>query len=74
MPDKLVKFIATFCFIGYVPLAPGSAASIAGGLIAIFLFPSLAIYVAVWLIITILGFIASDRMEAIMGKKTPDAL
>jgi|SRR3989338_2495644 len=74
MPDKLVKFIATFCFIGYVPLAPGSAASIAGGLIAIFLFPSLAIYVAVWLIITILGFIASDRMEAIMGKKDPGCI
>ena len=51
MSDKIVKFITTFGFIGYLPLAPGSMASVAGGLIAIYLSHSLLIYFAVWLIL-----------------------
>ena len=74
MSDKIVKFITTFGFIGYLPLAPGSMASIAGGLIAIYLSHSLLTYFAVWIIITVLGFVASDRMEAISGKKDPGCI
>jgi phosphatidylglycerophosphatase A len=74
MSDKIVKFITTFGFIGYLPLAPGSMASIAGGWITLYLAHSLPIYFVVWLIITILGFIASDRMETIVGKKDPGCI
>ena len=74
MSDKIVKFITTFGFIGYLPLAPGSMASVAGGLIAIYLSHSSLIYFVVWMIITVLGFIASDRMEAISGKKDPGCI
>ena len=74
MPEKFVKFITTFGFIGYLPLAPGSMASVAGGLIAIFFSYSLPMYFAVWVIITVLGFIAGDRMETLMQKKDPSCI
>ena len=74
MSDKIVKFITTFGFIGCLPLAPGSMASVAGGLIAIYLSHSSLIYFVVWMIITVLGFITSDRMEAITDKKDPSCI
>ena len=46
----------------------------AGGLIAVYLSHSLGLYLAVWLVITVLGFMASDRMEAIEGKKDPGCI
>ena len=74
MPEKFVKFITTFGFIGYLPLAPGSMASVAGGWIAIYLSHSLLMYFAVSMIITVLGFVASDRMETLMQKKDPSCI
>jgi phosphatidylglycerophosphatase A len=74
MPDKLTKFITTFGFIGYLPLAPGSLASLVGGWMALQLLPSLPAYFAVLAIVTVLGFIASDRMEAVMKTKDPGCI
>ena len=74
MFDKFIKFISTFGFIGYLPLAPGSMASVAGGFIAVGLAHSVPTYLVAWLIITALGFMASDRMEALEGKKDPGCI
>ena len=74
MPDKIIKFITTFGFIGYLPLAPGSMASIVGGLMALYLIKSFVLYFTVLIVVTVLGFIASDRMEALTKEKDPGCI
>lgn len=74
MTDKLTKFITTFGYIGYLPLAPGSVASIAGGWLTLYLLPSLPVYFLVLMIVTVLGFMTSDRMETVMKEKDPGCI
>ena len=74
MLNKIIKFITTFGFIGYMPLAPGSMASIAGGLLAVYISSNLAVYLSVFTVVTVLGFLASGRMEAIVGAKDPSCV
>lgn len=65
------KLVSTFLFVGYFPLAPGSIASIAGALLALMLYQNSLMYIFVWFIITLLGFLTSGRMEASLGSKDP---
>jgi len=71
MTDKSVRLFSTFFYIGYSPFAPGTAASIAGGLIAIILHNHPIIYVLAFIAITRVGFLVSGRMEKLEGKKDP---
>jgi len=74
MPDRFVKLIATFCYVGYLPLGPGSMASIAGALLCGAVQANPVVYVIVLAVITFLGFRVSDRMEAIAGSKDPSCI
>ena len=74
MSDKLVKLLSTFFYIGYLPLAPGSMATIAGALIAYCLRDQIPAYVLVFAAITACGFLVSDRMEKIVGQKDPTCI
>jgi phosphatidylglycerophosphatase A len=71
MPDKIVKMLSTWFYIGNFPVAPGTAASAAGALMAVVCSPSLFLYVLVMLTVAILGFMVSGKMEAMLGQKDP---
>ncbi len=69
--DVIAKTVATFFGIGYFPAAPGTAATAAGVVLAFFLFPYPWLYVAVTLILLIIGIQASGRVEKILNSKDP---
>jgi len=71
MSDKCVKLFSTFFNTGYFPVAPGTAASLAGGLIALFLHKHPVIYIFLFTAITYTGFLVSGKMEKLEGKKDP---
>ncbi len=74
MSDKLTKLCATFFYVGYIPVAPGSMASIAGALLSLIFSSNIFCYVAVFGLITIIGFLVSTRMEEIARKKDPSCV
>lgn len=71
MTDKFVKLASTFFYVGYFPLAPGTMASLAGGLLALSLSKYPVIYAAVFIAVTFIGFLVSGKMEKLEGKKDP---
>ncbi len=74
MRDQAVKLLATCFFIGNVPVAPGSLASLAGTLLAIALYGHPGIYVLLFLLITFAGFAVSGRVEELIGQKDPSCI
>lgn len=74
MRDKLTKLLATFFYTGYFPVAPGSLATIAGALLSIIFSVNLAGYILAFFMVTIAGFLASDRMEKIAQQKDPSCI
>ena len=74
MRDRLARILATFFYIGNVPLAPGSMASLAGMLLAIGLYGHPAVYIIFFLAITFLGFAVSTRVEKLLGQKDPSCI
>ncbi len=74
MRNKLSKFLATFFYIGDLPFAPGSIASIAGTLIYIIVYQNLVLYLFCLTAITAIGFLVSGRAEKIVGQKDPTCI
>ena len=70
----MTKLFTTFFYIGYAPLAPGSAASLAGVVICYALQNHAALYIVVWAIVTVLGFAFAGGMEKMAGKKDPSCV
>ena len=71
MNDKFVKFISTFFYTGYFPMAPGTFGSAAAALMSFVFSESLPVYCTVFVVITVLGFATSGRMEKLLGKEDP---
>ncbi len=74
MGDKLTKLLATFFYIGAIPPAPGSVATIAGALIAIVFHGRPFMYAAVFLVITAVGFGVGGRIERMLKEKDPSCV
>lgn len=74
MVNKISELLATFFYVGYLPVAPGSIATILGGLLAYALMPNTALYLAVTVIITAAGFFVSGKAEKVIGKKDPGSI
>lgn len=68
------RLIATFFFIGYLPLAPGSAASLAGVMLAIIFYDNTFVYGTFFLLVTILGFLTTGDVEKTLNKKDPGCI
>ena len=71
MTDKMVKLLSTWFYIGNLPVAPGTMASIVGAVMSIILSKVPLLYVFVLLVVTVLGFMVSGRMESILKQKDP---
>jgi len=74
MADRLVKMFSTFFYVGYLPMAPGSMASVVGVFISIILADSLFLYCLVFAFVTVIGFRIGDRMEVLVGEKDPSCV
>ena len=74
MPKSWIKVFATSFYIGYSPLAPGSLASLLGLGVSLLLRGNLVVYVLVTAVVLLLGFVAADRMEAIVQRKDPSCV
>lgn len=72
--NTLIKLFATFFYVGFFPLIPGSLASIVGALLAVVLSASGMLYLAVFVLISAAGFFVSGRMEKLTGEKDPSAI
>jgi len=68
---KIAKLFATLLFIGYVPLAPGTAASLAALPVYYLLRQSPVLYFWVTLAFLGLGFWAAGRAEKAFREKDP---
>lgn len=71
MPKSLNKLIATFFYVGYFPLIPGTAGSIAGVLVYFLVKDNILAYILVLAALLILGFLASEKTEELMARKDP---
>ncbi|HQL41435.1 MAG TPA: phosphatidylglycerophosphatase A [Candidatus Omnitrophota bacterium] len=74
MVNKIARMIATFFYVGEIPIAPGTVASFAGAMISIALSHNLALYLAVFAVLWVIGFLASERTEKIVGKHDPSCV
>lgn len=74
MSDKIVKMLSTWFYVGNFPVAPGTAASAVGAIMAMVCSPNMFLYILVILIVTILGFMVSGRMEKILDQKDPGCI
>ncbi len=68
---SLTKLIASVCFIGYLPLIPGTFASIAGALFFLFFNGNPVIYLSALFTSVLLGFIFSGKAEKLYQEKDP---
>jgi phosphatidylglycerophosphatase A len=65
----VLKQIATLWFIGYLPVAPGTFASLFAFVLFILLKPSLPAHITLLLIITVVGIISSHVTEILLNEK-----
>lgn len=66
--------LSTWFYVGDIPGAPGTAASAVAVLMAVIFAPNIFLYILVTIIVTVIGFKVSGRMEAILGKKDPGCI
>lgn len=66
--------VSTFFYIGYFPLAPGSMATLLTVGICYSLRSHGGIQIVLFLLVTVLGYLLSGRMEKIAGKKDPSCV
>lgn len=69
MPKFAIKILSTFFYVGYLPLVPGTFASISGIFLFYLVKDSGTIYFLLTLALLILGFLVAGRAEEIFQKK-----
>lgn len=67
--ERIIKIISTFFYLGYLPLAPGTFASLAGIFIFYLVGRNSVLYLSVVCLVLVLGFRVSSRAEIIFGRK-----
>lgn len=67
--QKLIKFIASFFYLGYVPQVPGTFGSLGGVVLYLLVKDSPLAYLALIFVVVILGFQVCGRAERLFGQK-----
>jgi len=70
----LIRVISTFFGVGYFPLIPGTAASLAAVILYFLLKDNPLIYILTLAVLLVLGFLTSGKAEAAIGKKDPSSV
>ena len=71
MRNFLVKTLSTFFYVGYLPLIPGTFASLVGVLIFYIARSNFPVYICLTLCVIFSGFFVSGKAEKIFNKKDP---
>ena len=71
MSNSLAKIFATFFYIGFMPFAPGTTASMAGMLVYFLLYRHMALYILAFVVLTLVGFLTAGRVEKNLNRKDP---
>lgn len=74
MRAKCVRLLATFFYVGEIPAAPGSAASLVTALLAMAMSPQPVVYIAVTILLTWVGVAVSGKFERQAGQKDPSCV
>lgn len=74
MTSEFVRLTSTFFYIGNLPMASGTIASLAGALLCVILSPSVVLYLVVLAAVTITGLLVGGPMEDIVKKKDPSCV
>lgn len=74
MFNKLIQILATVFYLGYVPPASGTVASLVGVVIFLLFHQGAVLYVSILIAVTLIGFYVSGRMEKIAGRKDPSCI
>lgn len=69
-----IRISATFFYLGYFPMASGTFASIFGALLAFMLHDNLFFYLLGGIVISLLGYATSGKMEDLQGQKDPSCV
>ena len=69
MKDRIVKVIATFFYVGYLPIMPGTWASAASALIYLSIKENTILQIALFAVIFFAGLYTAGRAEGLLGKK-----
>ncbi|MBU3958303.1 MAG: phosphatidylglycerophosphatase A [Candidatus Omnitrophica bacterium] len=67
--NPIIKTLSTFFYVGYLPLIPGTAASIVGVLLFYLVKGSIFIYILSTLALMVIGFLVAGQAERIFNKK-----
>lgn len=72
MKNSIAKIIATFFYVGLIPIGPGTFGTLAAiPLFYALTFTPLYLYLAITVVIILISVWASSRAEAIFGKTDP---
>ncbi len=71
MLKSLTKLFSTFFYVGYFPLIPGTAGSLAAIIIYLLVKDNPPVYFTLTLILLALGFLASTEMEKLAKRRDP---
>ena len=71
MQNKTIRSLATLFGIGYLPIMPGTFASIAGLFLYLIIRNNLYIYLALTAIFIVLGFAVSGKAQELFKKTDP---
>lgn len=74
MKRNINVFIASVFYLGYTPLAPGTVASAIGLIIYLLLNEHSVAYYFLLVLITVIGFITSEKAEKFLHKKDPSLI
>ena len=69
LSNFIVKTLSTFFYIGYLPLIPGTFASITGVFLFYFLKDNLLIYIFSILFLLLIGILVGERAEEVFQRK-----
>jgi len=72
--DFLIKSFATVFGVGYLPVAPGTWATLVGASLAYYLGNNLPAYTILLLVLLVLGIMATGIVEKQMNQKDPGIL
>ena len=67
--QKIIKLFATFFYVGYVPIAQGTFASLAALLLYCLIGSVFPVYIFITLLLILLGFLVSGRAEELFKEK-----
>jgi phosphatidylglycerophosphatase A len=74
LKNSLVKAIATFFGVGYLPLIPGTFGSMVGLIIFFYVNKSIFLYGSFVVSLLFLGFLSAGKAERILGQKDHRAI